>query len=365
MFGSVPNALPILTGRGAATNPPNRFERLHVEDDFDHLDEADAAMHVATRARPPTVYLRDTSRTVIAANDSPDVGFSHSVNPYRGCAHGCCYCYARPTHEYLGYSAGLDFETKVLVKTDAAELLRAELAAAAWVPTPLGLCGVTDAYQPIERKLGITRQCLTVLAECRHPVTVITKNHLVTRDIDLLTELSAVGAARVYVSVTTFDSRLSAAMEPRASSPARRLATVSALAAAGVPVGVLMAPVIPGLTDHEIPAVVQAAAAAGAGAVNHIPLRLPLAVADLFTDWLGRHYPERADKVLNRVRSLRGGQLNDPRFVHRMRGSGVWAEQMRSMFAVARRRAGLQHHRLPAVSAAAFRRPAGWQMTLW
>ncbi len=360
------NSLPILTGRGAADNPPGRFEPLLVEETSDHLDDDDAADRAAARLRQPTVYLRDSSRTVIAANDSPDVGFTHSVNPYRGCAHGCCYCYARPTHEYLGLSAGLDFETKVFVKTGAAALLRAELASPRWVPTPLGLCGVTDAYQPVERQLAITRQCLAVLAECRHPVTVITKNHLVTRDADLLAALAAVGAARVYVSVTTLDPHLSAAMEPRASSPARRLAAVSALAAAGVPVGVLMAPVIPGLTDHEIPAVVRAAADAGATAVGHIPLRLPLGVADLFTAWLERHYPDRRDKVLNRVRELRGGKLNDPRFGHRMRGEGVWAEQMRALFDAARRRAGLAGRRLPDVSTAAFRRPTvGPQLHLW
>ena len=356
--------LTTLTGRGAADNPPNRFERLHVVDDDEQLTEADAADRAA--ARPATVYLRDSSRSIIAANDSPDVGFTHSLNPYRGCAHGCCYCYARPSHEYLGFSAGLDFETKVLVKTHAAELLRAELAHPRWVPTPLGLCGVTDAYQPVERQLGITRACLAVLAECGHPVTVITKNHLVTRDADHLATLAAVGAARVYVSVTTLDPRLSAAMEPRASSPARRLAAVSALAAAGVPVGVLMAPVIPGLTDHEIPAVVAAAAAAGARSVGHIPLRLPMAVAGLFQRWLDRHAPDRRDKVLNRIRDLRGGQLNDPRFGHRMRGTGVWADQMRTMFDVARRRSGLSGAKLPPVSTAAFRRPAaGPQMTLW
>ena len=357
--------LPILTGRGSAGNPPNRFERLLVEDDFEHLGDADAADLIDARLRRPTAYLRDTSRTAIAANDSPDVGFTHSVNPYRGCSHGCSYCYARPTHEYLGLSAGLDFETQVFVKTDVADLLRAELADPRWVPTPLGMCGVTDAYQPIERKLGITRQCLAVLAECHHPVTIITKNHLVTRDVDLLSQLAAVSAVRVYISVTTLDPHLSAAMEPRASSPARRLAAVSALAAAGIPVGVLMAPVVPGLTDHEIPNVVQAAADAGAGSVGHIPLRLPMAVAGLFSDWLQRHYPDRKDKVLNRVRSLRGGKLNDPRFGHRMRGNGVWADQMRNVFDVARRRAGLHERRLPDASTAAFRRPTGPQMTLW
>ena len=357
-------SLTTLSRRGSADNPPNRFERIDVVDDFEHLTEADAAERAA--ARPKTVYLRDTSRSVIASNDSPDVGFTHSVNPYRGCAHGCCYCYARPTHEYLGFSAGLDFETKVLVKTGAAELLRAELASPRWEPTPLGLCGVTDAYQPVEAKLGITRACLAVLAECRHPVTVITKNALVTRDLDHLVALAGVGAARVYVSVTTLDPRLSAAMEPRASSPARRLAAVAALAAAGVPVGVLMAPVIPGLTDHEIPAVVAAAAGAGARAVGHIPLRLPMAVAGLFERWLDRHVPDRRQKVLNRVRELRGGKLNDPRFGHRMRGSGVWADQMRAMFDVARRRSGLAERRLADVSCDAFRRPTvGPQLNLW
>jgi DNA repair photolyase len=358
--------LPTLIGRGSAANPPNRFERLQVEDDFEQLDDTDAADLQAARLRQPTTYLRDTSRTAIASNDSPDVGFSHSVNPYRGCAHGCCYCYARPTHEYLGLSAGLDFETQVFVKTDVAALLRAELAHPRWVPTPLGMCGVTDAYQPVERSLGLTRQCLTVLAECLHPVTIVTKNHLVMRDLDLLSTLASASATRVYVSITTLDPHLSAAMEPRASSPARRLAAVTALAAAGVPVGVLMAPVVPGLTDHEIHAVVRAAADAGAGSVGHIPLRLPMAVAGLFGEWLDRHYPDRKDKVLNRVRSMRGGKLNDARFGHRMRGHGVWADQMRTMFDTARRRVGLHQRRLPDVSTAAFRPPlAGPQLRLF
>jgi DNA repair photolyase len=333
-------------GRGAAHNPPNRFETIeYVPDPADDEDGA-----------PRTQLLRDTSRTIIARNDSPDVGFETSVNPYRGCEHGCIYCYARPTHEYLGFSAGLDFETKILVKMDAPVLLRAELASPRWTPQLIAMSGVTDCYQPIERKLRVTRGCLEVLAECRNPVAIITKNHLVTRDIDLLAELAAVQAAIVSVSVTSLEDRIQRMMEPRTSAPARRLAAIEALSSAGIPVRVMVAPVVPGLTDHELPAILQAAANAGARDASYITLRLPHGVAPLFENWLERAFPDRRDKVLGRIRELRDGRLNDPRFGSRMRGTGIFAEQIGALFDAGYRKARFPDD-IPPVSTASFRRP--------
>ncbi len=246
--------LPI-RGRGASHDPPNRFERVHAE-----LD----AESVADDAPRRTRFLADQSRSIISRNDSPDLGFDVSLNPYRGCEHGCCYCYARPTHEYLGFSAGLDFESQIMVKSNAAELLRDAVASPRWKPQLLALSGVTDAYQPIERRMGITRACLEVLAECRNPVGIVTKNHLVTRDIDVLSEMAKHRVASVTVSLTTLRNELQNVMEPRTSIPARRLAAIAELAQAGIPVGVNVAPVIPGLTDHEIPDILKAARDAGA-----------------------------------------------------------------------------------------------------
>ena len=341
--------------RGADRNPPNRFEHITLERNADWDPEQDPL--------PRTLFLRDRSSRIITSNDSPDVGFEHSINPYRGCEHGCIYCYARPTHEYLGFSAGLDFETKIMVKEDAPRLLREELSAPGWIPKVIGLSGVTDPYQPVERRLKLTRGCLEVLAEFRNPVTVVTKNNLVTRDLDLLTALAGCRAAAVLISVTTLDPELRKILEPRTSPPAARLATISALAKAGVPTGVLVAPVIPGLTDHEIPALLAAAAAAGASFAAHAILRLPYAVAPLFEEWLARHLPEKKDKVLNRIRSLRGGKLNNSEFGVRMSGEGIFAEQISRLFLVACRRAGGMDHE-PDLSTACFRRPGSAQLEL-
>jgi DNA repair photolyase len=313
---------------------------------------------------PTTQCLRDTSRSIIAHNDSPDVGFDASVNPYRGCEHGCIYCYARPTHEYLGLSAGLDFETKIFVKDDAPTLLRQALAAPRWTPQVVAMSGVTDAYQPVERRLLLTRRCLEVLVEFRNPVVIITKNYLVTRDADLLSELARVQAAAVYISVTTLDDTLQRAMEPRASHPERRLAAIGALHRAGIPVGVLVAPVLPGLTEHELPAIVAAAAQAGAQYAGYGVLRLPYGVAPLFEDWLSRHAPTRKNKVLKRLQALRGGRLNDSTFGSRMRGEGIYARQIAALFTLACRKAGLAR-RAPELSTTAFCRPAGNQLTLF
>ena len=344
-------------GRGSAENPPNRFERLHYADDPELDREPDP-----TRVR--TEVFRDPSRSILAFNESPDLGFAASLNPYRGCEHGCAYCYARPYHEYLGFSAGLDFETRILAKESAPELLRAALLSRRWQPQVIALSGATDPYQPVEARLRITRRCLEVLAEFRNPVGVITKNRMVTRDADLLAELARHGAASVTVSITTLDPELQRRMEPRTSSPRLRLEAVERLARAGIPVNVNVAPVIPGLTDHEIPRILAAAAEAGASSAAWLLLRLPHGVAPLFSDWLERHYPERREKVLGRIRSVRGGQLNDPRFRSRMRGEGFFAEQVAGLFDLARRRAGLAR-RGPELRTDAFRRPGGEQMGLF
>ncbi len=343
-------------GRGAGSNPPNRFTKRSVVPDAEAPDPEEPL--------PRTQFLKDTARTIIARNDSPDIGFETSINPYRGCEHGCVYCYARPFHEYLGFSPGIDFETKILVKEDAPALLREELSAATWKPQTIALSGVTDCYQPAERKFRLTRGCLEVLAEFRNPAIIITKNHLVTRDVDLLSELARHRAAAVVVSITTLDVDLARTMEPRTSTPARRLAAIEALSAAGVPVGVNVAPIIPGLTDAEVPAILKAAAAAGAAFAGHTVLRLPYAVKEIFEKWLEDHFPDRKKKVLHRVQDVRGGALNDPRFGSRMSGEGIYAEQISALFELSRKKAGLTEDS-PELSAAAFRVPPGPQLTLF
>jgi DNA repair photolyase len=273
-------------------------------------------------------------------------------------------CFARPTHETLGFSSGLDFETKILVKRDAPALLRDELSRMSWKPQVIAISGVTDAYQPIERRLGLTRACLEVLAEFRNPVLIVTKNHLVARDRDLLGDLARDRAAGVCVSVTSLDGSLQRRLEPRTSPPERRLEAIRMLSEAGVPVGALVAPVIPGLTDHEMPAILRAAADAGARFAGYVPLRLPYAVKEIFERWLDDHFPDRKQKVLGRIRDLRGGRLNDPRFGSRLRGEGIFAEEIGALFAIACRRAGIAHGRVE-LSAAAFRRPRGPQLALF
>jgi DNA repair photolyase len=342
--------------RGASENPVNRFEKIRLEPDADWNHEEDCL--------PRTQFLKDHSQTAITYNDSPDLGFNTSVNPYRGCEHGCIYCYARPTHEYLGFSAGLDFESKIMVKEDAPKLLRAELSSPKWKPQVIVMSGVTDCYQPVERKLKLTRGCLEVLAEFRNPVAIITKNFLVTRDRDLLSELARHNAASVCLSVTTLDPELRKVMEPRTSPPQARLAAIRELSSAGIPVSVNVAPIIPGLTDHEIPAILEAAARAGATSAGFTVLRLPHAVAPLFEKWLETHFPERKEKVLNRLRAMRGGKLYDAQWGKRMRGEGIFADQIEMMFEVARRKAGIKNER-GDLSVVAFRRPAGAQLSLF
>jgi DNA repair photolyase len=334
-----------IRGRGSAANPPNRFLPLYRESIPGWTEEEDPA--------PRTRFFRDDARTALATNNSPDIPFTYSLNPYRGCEHGCCYCYARPGHEFLGLSAGLDFETQIFVKEDAPELLRAELSSPKWVPQTVSISGVTDAYQPVERRLELTRRCLKVFAEFRNPVGIVTKNALVARDKDILGALGKYDAAAVFLSITTLDPELSRVMEPRASIPEARLRAIRELTAAGVPTGILMAPVIPGLTDHEAPAILKAAAAAGARTAGYVPLRLPFAVKDLFADWLARHYPQRKDRVLGRVRDIRGGKLNDSTFGRRMRGEGEWSDVFARLFKLHRQRVGMSA-RGPELSAAHF-----------
>ncbi len=351
-----PPAPTAIRGRGATINPPNRFEPIHPEWDPDLPPEE--------RPHPRTQFYVDASESVLVHNDSPDIGFAWGLNPYRGCEHGCAYCYARPYHEYLGWSSGLDFETKIMVKPRAPELLREELAAPRWRPKVIGLSGVTDCYQPAERHFQITRRCLQVLAEFRQPVGIVTKNFLITRDLEVLAELRRYQAVSVSISITTLDAALAATLEPRAAAPARRLEAIRQLATVGVPVNVLVAPIIPGLNDHEIPAVLAAAAAAGARYAGCELLRLPHAVKDVFLAWLDAHEPGKKERVLARLRAMRGGRLNDSQFGRRMRGEGIFADQIHDLFKTAARRAGLSLGEIE-LSTAHFRRPGGAQLELF
>jgi DNA repair photolyase len=369
-----------IQGRGAAANLKNRFESSHytlnpdLEDPYAPASPGPAVAPGTSpvddpdhpRSLPLTQYLPDASKSIIAHNTSPDIPFDSSINPYRGCSHGCIYCFARPTHEYLGLSAGLDFETKILVKHDAPALLRKELLHPKWQPRLIACSGVTDCYQPIERKLQLTRRCLEVLLDFRNPVGIVTKNHLVTRDIDLLRQLAQFQCVQVHISITTLDPALTRIMEPRTSVPRDRLDAIRQLAQAGVPVGVMVAPIIPALTDHELPAILQAAKKAGALTAGYVPLRLPHGLKDLFSDWLDRHFPDRKAKVLNRVRDLRGGALNDPNAFSRMHGQGAWSEHLALSFKTYTTRFGL-NERSYHVSAEHFRRPLqeGDQLSLF
>jgi DNA repair photolyase len=353
VVNETPQSRAAIRGRGASWSPANRFEKLHV--DLNDPDLVDVDLEAEERPRRGTQYFHDETKSVITRNNSPDVGFETSLNPYRGCEHGCIYCYARPTHEYLGFSAGLDFESKIMVKTSAPKLLRAELESQRWQPQTLVMSGVTDPYQPIERKLGITRGCLQVLAKFRNPVAIITKNRLVTRDVDLLRNLAAHDAVAVNISVTSLDSNLQRVLEPRTSSPQARLDAIRQLSSAGIPTGVMVAPIIPGLTDHEVPKILEACAKAGAQFAAYTIVRLPWAVAPLFEHWLEEHFPERKERVLGRIRDLRKNQLNNSQWHTRMTGEGIFAEQIASMFVVSCRRNRMCAR--PKLSCASFQRP--------
>lgn len=332
--------------RGALTNPDNRFESTRVE-----REEPDDRI-VATQ------FFPDQSKSVLTRNDSPDVGFEFSVNPYRGCEHGCSYCYARPTHETLAIGAGIDFETKIMVKENAPELLEEALLKPAWRPQPIAFSGVTDCYQPAERRYRLTRRCLEVLNVFRNPAIVITKNVLLLRDLDLLKQMAERRLIQVNLSVTTLDESLQKAMEPRTPTPSARLDAISRLADAGVPVNVLMAPIIPGLTDGEIPSLLKSVKEAGARSAFYVMLRLPLAVKPIFLAWLDRHHPLKARRVKARILDVRGGELNDSRFETRMSGEGLYAEQIEKTFALFARRLGLDGPS-PPLDTTNFRRVRG------
>jgi len=341
-----------IKGRGAAIQPANRYLSVHTEADWEHVAEDEE--YLASLGRPPTQYLPDESQSIVAENDSPDIGFRYSVNPYRGCAHGCSYCYARPGHEYLGMSAGLDFETKVLVKHRAADLLREFLARPKWKPETIAFSGVTDCYQPAEREFRITRGCVAVAAECRQPIGIITKNALVCRDIDLLSQLAAHGAVRVSLSITTLDAKLARVMEPRTSSPDARLRAIRELTAAGIPTNVMTAPIIPGLNDSEIPAILSAAREAGATWAGYVLLKLPTTVKPVFLDWLQRSYPDKSERVQSLIRSTRGGRLSDSQFGRRQVGAGNMADLIGDTFRLWYTKLGYANDH-PALNSDAFR----------
>jgi DNA repair photolyase len=331
--------LPTINGRGSSLRIANRFERVHVEADFEQLDETDQQAELSKKI--PTEYLLDRSESIISHNDSPDLDFNYSLNPYRGCAHGCSYCYARPTHEYLGFNAGIDFESRIIVKPDAPNFLRKWLHRPGWKPEPIMLSGVTDCYQGCEQKFKLTRQCLEVALAMRQPIRLITKNALIRRDLDLLGELAQFGLTETTISLTTLDQSLVRLMEPRTSSPQARLDSIKALAEAGIPVRVSIAPIIPGINDQEIPALLAAAKDAGAQAANYIMLRLPLTVEPVFLDWVHRNFPDRAEKIASRIKSMRDGNMNSSQFKTRMTGTGVLAEQVKSLFQTFSRKLGL------------------------
>ena len=322
--------------RGALSFVPGRFESLEREP----FDDGWTAEERDSQALETTV-TEERARTIIQSNDSPDVPFDHSINPYRGCEHGCVYCYARPSHAYLELSPGLDFESKLFAKVNAAELLREELSRLGYRASPISLGANTDCYQPIERRYKITRGIIELLAECQHPFTIVTKSALVERDLDLIAPMGRGNMAKVFVSLGTLDRRLARSLEPRAASPQRRVDTIRALALAGVPVGVMVAPVIPALSDSSLEASLEAGAAAGATMAGYTLMRLPHELKQLFREWLAAHYPQRADHVISIVRQVRGGRDNDPRFGARMTGTGNYAELIARRFAIACRRLGL------------------------
>jgi DNA repair photolyase len=355
----------LLRGRGAISNASGRYEktqRVLVDDGWDDgwrvEDEAPAPLR--------TEVIHDATRTIIARNKSPDISFDQSINPYRGCEHGCIYCFARPTHAYLGMSPGADFESRLFAKPNAAALLAKELRAPGYVPRVIAMGTNTDPYQPLEKKLRITRSILEVLRDFRHPVAIVTKSPLILRDLDILSEMARMGLAKAALSVTTLDRRLARVMEPRAGTPARRLQAIEGLAEAGIPAGVMFAPAIPALNDHEMEAVLNAAAGAGARSAGYVLLRLPLEIKDLFREWLEANAPDRARHVMTLVRQMRGGKDYDPAWNTRMRGTGPYAAMMARRFHLAVKRLGLNRPH-PPLDAGQFRRPqqAGDQMTLF
>jgi DNA repair photolyase len=349
--------------RGAGFNPQNRFETIKI-DYFDEDFENGISSNEEKRAAP-TTYFVDTTKSILAKNDSPDIGFTYSINPYRGCEHGCIYCYARPSHEYLGFSSGIDFETKIMVKPDAPALLEEAFIKKSWVPETIMFSGNTDCYQPAERKLELTRKCLEVFLKFRNPVAVITKNALILRDLDILKELAKLNLVSVAITITTLNRSLSRKLEPRTSVPSLKLDTVEMLAKENIPVGIMAAPIIPGLNDKEIPSILKAASERGALSAGHVMLRLPYAIKDLFTDWLNRNYPEKANKIINSIKDIRGGNLNDPRFGKRMSGEGEIAGAIHKLFKTCCAKYGLNKTKIKLTTEHFIRTPHTPQMNLF
>ncbi|MBX7149714.1 PA0069 family radical SAM protein [bacterium] len=330
-----------LKGRGTATNPPNRFlSTITVPEELEPTPEDD-------NPTLKTDLLPDDTHSILSRNDSPDIPFEYSINPYRGCEHGCVYCYARPYHEYLGFSSGLDFETKIMVKHDAPQLLEKELQKKSWVPQVVAMSGVTDPYQPVERKLEVTRNCLKVLARHKNPVVFITKNHLVTRDIDILSDMAKDNLVKVNLSITSLDVHTQRVMEPRASTPEQRLNAIEKLSQAGIPVGVMTAPVIPAINDFEIPQILKEASMRGAKWAGYVLVRLAYKLKELFENWLETFFPDRKEKVIHRLQEMRGGKLYDPKFGSRMRGEGVLAQEIENLFKMGCKTAGLNREMIP------------------
>lgn len=351
------NKVPFIRGRGSNINPENRFETVAIEPDPEAFAQDEEPIL-------RTEYYVDNTREILAKNDSLDLPFDYSINPYRGCEHGCIYCYARPTHEYFGFSSGLDFETKILVKQKAADLLAEKFQSRGWAPQLIAFSGNTDCYQPVEKQLQLTRKCLAVFLDFRNPTGIITKNALILRDLDILEELARLQLVSVAISVTTLSNALAGKMEPRASSPMKRLDTLEKLAAAGIPTSVMIAPVIPGLTDHEIPAILRECAGRGVKHAAYILLRLPHSVKELVQNWLRTHYPDRENKVLNSVKETRAGNLNDPRFGSRMSGTGVRAEMIKKMFELSCKKYGMNEDTIE-LTTKLFRRGSRKQLQLF
>lgn len=345
-----------IRGRGSSDNPANRFEGKYTDYELDEES--------GQKPSQKTKLIRDDTKEILSKNDSPDIPFTYGLNPYRGCEHGCIYCYARPTHEFLGFSPGLDFESRIMVKYDAADKLRSKFASNNWKPETVIMSGVTDPYQPVERDLEITRNCLKVFAEARNPVSIITKNYLVTRDIDLLEELSKYNAVHVTLSITTLDRDLARLMEPRTSQPPRRLKAIEKLAEKGISVGVNVAPIIPGLTDHECADILEAARDAGARQAAYTIVRLPHAVKDMFQKWLEQHFPNKKEKVLNRIRDMRDGELYKSEFGKRFRGEGEFAKQISDLFRLQVKKLGYNESG-QSLSTEYFRRPKEGQLNLF
>lgn len=333
-----------LRGRGTDINPPNRFEKLHIEETEDLYDERDYEPGIERKI--DTVFYKDQSKSVIAKNESPDIPFEYSFNPYRGCEHGCVYCYARPSHEYLGFSSGIDFESKIMVKENGADLLRKTFEKKSYEPKFIMFSGDTDCYQPIERKLEITRAALKVCLEYRNPVSILTKNSLILRDLDILSEMAKLDLVTTSLSITTLNKELVSKMEPRTATPSRKLQAIEKLSEAGIPVGVNVAPVIPGLNDDEIPEILKQSAKSGAIFASYILLRLPYSIKELFIDWLEREFPDRKQKVLNKIREMRGGKLNDSDFGKRFKGQGEQAEAIRNLFYISCKKYNLGERRI-------------------